>query len=435
MNMVLEVNDKNICTTLLEDKVGNKEYLESLIRLIKNINDNEVICIDGEWGVGKTFFIKQFEYLVNNYKKMDKVPNFDDIKEDLISIIDNNLIFYYNAWENDDHESPFNSIIYNILDEYPKFKDKVIEQVNKEVFVKDILKNLIKIMSNKLLNIDLNADIINQIKTFEDLSKEINTKEEKKKLFKELINKILNNKRMILIVDELDRCNPLYATRMLETIKHFYNLENVTVIIVANNNELKSIINKQYGIDFNSYGYLNKFYDYVITIDSARSLDYCKKFLDFSNHTFLPHDVFYAMLNKYRFTLRECNRYRTLYDTAKDYIEAKEIYYMSFNKKEIDIIYSIILPIILAFKIKDYSAYNECLNKETSSLKVALKDLKIYLDSTEKGGWLYEFIDYSENIKEMNDEYLFNKIIDVYLKIFKTHNFEKTFMKIIKNSL
>ena len=146
---------------------------------------------------------------------------------------------------------------------------------------------------------------IDKIKTFEDLSKEINTKEEKKLLFKELINKILNDKRMILIIDELDRCNPFYATKMLETIKHFYNLKNVTVIIVTNNNELKNIISQQFGAKFNSYSYLNKFYDYIITVDSSRSLDYCKKFLNFSNDTYLPHDVFYAMLNKYKFTLRE----------------------------------------------------------------------------------------------------------------------------------
>ena len=49
---------------------------------------------------------------------------------------------------------------------------------------------------------------------------------------------------MILIVDELDRCNPYYATKLLETIKHFYNLSNVTVIIASNNKELQNTIKK-----------------------------------------------------------------------------------------------------------------------------------------------------------------------------------------------
>ena len=223
----LEVDDLNIHNTLLEDKLNNKEYLSSIIRLIKNINDNEVICIDGEWGVGKTFLIKQFEYLINNYKKYNEIgqfKDFDEVKDDLTNIIDNNLVFYYNAWENDDHDNPFDSIIYNILNAYPKFKDKVTSRFNSEEFLKEVLQLLTKIVSNKLFNIDFNSENIDKIKTFEDLSKEINTKEEKKLLFKELINKILNDKRMILIIDELDRCNPFYATKMLETIKHFYNL-------------------------------------------------------------------------------------------------------------------------------------------------------------------------------------------------------------------
>ena len=96
----LEVDDLNIHNTLLEDKLNNKEYLSSIIRLIKNINDNEVICIDGEWGVGKTFLIKQFEYLINNYKKYNEIgqfKDFDEVKDDLTNIIDNNLVFYYNA--------------------------------------------------------------------------------------------------------------------------------------------------------------------------------------------------------------------------------------------------------------------------------------------------------------------------------------------------
>lgn len=178
----LEVDDLNIHNTLLEDKLNNKEYLSSIIRLIKNINDNEVICIDGEWGVGKTFLIKQFEYLINNYKKYNEIgqfKDFDEVKDDLTNIIDNNLVFYYNAWENDDHDNPFDSIIYNILNAYPKFKDKVTSRFNSEEFLKEVLQLLTKIVSNKLFNIDFNSENIDKIKTFEDLSKEINTKEEK----------------------------------------------------------------------------------------------------------------------------------------------------------------------------------------------------------------------------------------------------------------
>ena len=38
--------------------------------------------------------------------------------------------------------------------------------------------------------------------------------------------------------------------KLLETIKHFYNLSNVTVIIASNNKELQNTIKKQYGQNF-----------------------------------------------------------------------------------------------------------------------------------------------------------------------------------------
>lgn len=434
----LETNDRNMHATLNDDKLNNKEYINSMIRLISNIQDNATICIDGDWGVGKTFLIKQFEYLIKNYKKYSEMYQFNDfeeVKDSLFKIIDNNLIFYYNAWENDDNDDPFESIIYNILDVYPQFKDIVINKFNSEDFFKEVLNLLTKIVTNKLFNIDLNSENIDKIKSFEDLSREINTKEEKKKLFKELIDKILDGKRMILIIDELDRCNPIYATKVLETIKHFYNLKNVTIIVAVNNNELKNIISQQYGMNFNSYSYLNKFYDYIITVDSSRSLDYCKKYLNFSDTTYLPHDVFYAMVDKYKFTLRDCNRYRTLYDTAKDYIESEKNGFMYFNKKESTIVYSIILPIIFAFKIKDIDAYNECLNKETKKLKQTLMYLKEYFEKNERDGWLYEFIDIPYNMEKITDEYLYDKILEVYSKIFKINGFNKKFMSIIRVSL
>lgn len=434
----LEADITNIHNSLLDDRLNNTEYLSSLIRLVNSIKDNEIICIDGEWGVGKTFLVKQFEYLINNYKEyseIDQFKNFDEYREDLINIINTNLAFYYNAWENDNHGNPFESIIYNILNAYPKYKSMVTNKFESEELFKEVLNLLTKIVTNKLFNIDFNSENIDKIKTFEDLSREINTKEEKKKLFKELIDKILNDKRMILIIDELDRCNPIYATKMLETIKHFYNLKNITIIVVANNNELKNIINQQFGINFNSYNYLNKFYDYIMTIDNSRSLKYCKTYLEFSETTYLPHDVFYAMLNKYQFTLRDCNRYRTLYDTAKKYIESEKNGFMYFSQKEATVIYSIILPIIFAFKIKDINAYNECLNKETKKLKENLVYLKEYLDKNEREGWLYDFIDIPRDMKEVTDEYLYNKIIEVFLKLSKMPTFNNTFMSIIKASL
>ena len=421
----LEANDINIHNSLIDDKIGNQEYLSSLIRLISNIDDNEVICIDGDWGVGKTFLVKQLIYLINHYNEDINQEQFKLVepeKDILINICNNNLVFYYNAWENDDHSDVLESIIYNILNEYPKYKN-------------EISSILTKIVSSKLLNIDFSAEKIEKIKTFKDLSDEINTYEERKSLFEELVNKILVDKRMILVIDELDRCNPNFATKILEVIKHFYNLSNITVIIVSNNKELQNTIKQQYGQNFNSYTYLNRFFDYTMTIDNNRSIDYAKKYLEFRAETYLPHDVFYAMTQKYKFSLRDCNRYRVLYDTAVDYIENDNKRNFFFDKKENYCIYSIILPIIYAFKIKDINAYNQCINGQTKKLEEALYYLNDYFNKKGHGRWLLEFVDINKKYEDITDDEIINEISNTFIKVYNSGGIDKIFLKAIRVSI
>ena len=434
----LEANDINIHNSLIDDKIGNQEYLSSLIRLISHIDDNEVICIDGDWGVGKTFLVKELIYLIKHYNENNNQEQYKLVepeKDILINICNNNLIFYYNAWENDDHSDVLESIIYNILNEYPKYKNEISSKFDKTEAIKEILNILTKIVSSKLLNIDLSAEKIEKIKTFKDLSDAINTYEERKSLFEELINKILVDKRMILVIDELDRCNPNFATKILEVIKHFYSLSNVTVIIVSNNKELQNTIKQQYGQNFNSYTYLNRFFDYTMTIDNNRSIDYAKKYLEFRAETYLPHDVFYAMTQKYKFSLRDCNRYRVLYDTAVDYIDNDNKRNFFFNKNENYCIYSIILPIIYAFKVKDINAYNQCIEGQTKKLEEALYYLNDYFNKKGHGRWLLEFVDINKKCEDITDDEIIKEISNTFIKVYNSGGIDKIFLKAIRVSI
>lgn len=434
----LEANDINIHNSLLEDKIGNQEYLSSLIRLISNINDNEVICIDGDWGVGKTFLVKQLIYLIMHYKENSNQEQFklvESEKDSLIDVCQKNLVFYYNAWQNDDHSDVLESIIYNILNDYPKYRNEITNKFDKEETFKELLNIITKVVSSKFLNIDFSAEKIEKIKTFNDLANEINTYEERKKLFEQLINKILVDKRMILVIDELDRCNPNFAIKVLEIIKHFYSLDNVTVIIVSNNKELQNTIKKQYGQNFNAYTYLNRFFDYTMTIDNNRSIEYAKKYLEFKSETYLPHDVFYAMTQKYNFSLRDCNRYRVLYDTAIDYIESTGKRNFFFSKKENYCIYSIILPIIYSFKIKDLNAYNQCLCGQTKKLEEALFYLNEYFNNNGYGRWLLEFVDINKKYEDIMDEEIIKEISNTFIKVFNSGGIERLLLKAIRVSI
>lgn len=360
----IEINEENIKKTIMEDSINNNRKLYSLIRLINTIDSNATICIDGEWGTGKTIFINQFIYLLKNPDSYYEIGIDEDIKEKFNKVSQENLIVYYDAWKNDNHIDPFESIVYNILNVFPKYKSYVPNYT----IVKDVILDFGKRFFEKTT-----FDIVNfeNINTYEDLANRIVTMEEKQDRFKELIDKILGNKRLLLVIDELDRCNPLYASKLLETVKHFYNLKNITVIVIANNKELVNTIKKQYGYEFDAYSYLNKFYDFVITLDNSQKIKYAQSILGFKRETYLPHNIAFEMFKKYNFSYRDCNRYRTMYDVAKEHIEKSRS--EVFDEREYNIVFDIILPIIIAYKVKDIQAYRSVFIGENKYLKESLE--------------------------------------------------------------
>ena len=429
-------DEENVDRSIKDDSVGNQKYLCSILKLLSNIDDNQIICIDGDWGVGKTFLVKQLEYILKKYKDeyyQSRYKILESDREIILKLCDSYYTFYYNAWKNDDHDDPFSSIIYNILNEYPQYKDEITSKFDKEEFLKELLNIVTKILSNNLLKADITAEKIDKIKTFNDLTKEITTIEEKKALFKKLIDLILENKRMLLIIDELDRCNPRFATKLLEVVKHFYDLQNVTVIVVSNNRELQSTIKQQYGQSFDAYSYLNRFFDFTYRIENDRSILYAQNYLKFGLERNLPHYTFFAMIEKYNYSFRDCNRYKVLYDMAISIIEGSNQYTFYLNKKEYMSIQYIIIPIVLALKIKDYEAYNQCLEGKTELLKEAIMYLDDFLCKNNLDGWLREFIETNNTI--VSKTTIANEIAKAFEKLYDLDGMNQWFLDIIKTNI
>lgn len=172
-----------------------------------------------------------------------------------------------------------------------------------------------------------------------------------------------------------------------------------------------------------------------MTIDNNRSIKYSKIYLNFNTQIYLPHDVFYAMIDKYKFTLRDCNRYRVLYDTAVEYIQDTDKRNLFLDQKECSCIYSIILPIIFVFKIKDIYAYNECINGQTKKLEEALHYLNSYFVKNNHGRWLLDFTNINKKDEEITDDDIIENIANIFIKLFNMNGMNKLFLSAIKVSL
>ena len=398
----LLINDDNIRRTLQNDVLGRKPLLFKLIRLLNSIDTNYTISLDGDWGVGKTFFVEQLMYLCYKDENFDLVN--DPYDKELIENFRNKYIpIYYNAWENDDHEDVVESLIYNILDVYPKYKKDIKEKNQKfDTIVKPFLTNLIEKGTLGFIP----KDVFENIKSFEELSNSINTTEEKKKdLFKIFDLLTDDNTRILLIIDELDRCKPDYAVKILESIKHFYSYKNITTLVVTNNSQLSQCVKHFYGSSFDGYSYLNKMYDTVLSLNLKNIENYLTYYLDFIVTDYLSNRIARILINYYKFSLRECNSFINMYNISTKYIRLSN----SFDKNMFILYSSFYLPLGLALKIKDIDEFNRYINGESDEF---FSKLIGYITTGTNGQTYLSWM--NELFQNVDGDKLINKVVNCY---------------------
>lgn len=75
---------------------------------------------------------------------------------------------------------------------------------------------------------------------------------------------------LVFIIDELDRCRPDFAIRLIERIKHFFDIPKIVFVLVMDKTQFSKVICHHYGYD-ETLGkeYLTKFVDFTIELKQA----------------------------------------------------------------------------------------------------------------------------------------------------------------------
>ena len=98
--------------------------------------------------------------------------------------------------------------------------------------------------------------ISNQLDKAEDDRKNLATFKE---YLTELGEKLSSEKKVIFIIDELDRCKPKFALDLIESIKHLFSVPNITFVLVMNRTQLEEAVRSEYGSGVDAARYLQKF--------------------------------------------------------------------------------------------------------------------------------------------------------------------------------
>ena len=84
-----------------------------------------------------------------------------------------------------------------------------------------------------------------------------------------------DKKKLIIFVDELDRCKPSYAIAILEAIKHLFAVEGTVFVLAFDEDQMLETISSTYGLSTSGEGYLRKFIDWRFELPVPNVRKYC----------------------------------------------------------------------------------------------------------------------------------------------------------------
>lgn len=90
------------------------------------------------------------------------------------------------------------------------------------------------------------------------------------------------NKPVVIFIDELDRSNPKFVIKLIEQLKHIFEIPNLAFILTVNKKELSNTIKGIYGSEMDGYAYYKKFTTHDFTLYPIEKLnnDNLKTFIE-----------------------------------------------------------------------------------------------------------------------------------------------------------
>lgn len=414
----------NLLQTFSNDTIGRNQDIAYFINIINAIEDGCTISLDGNWGSGKTFFVKQVKMVLDAYNENIQLmkPSDRQIIQNAFAryyaeepVFPPQVCVYYDAWENDNDSDPVLSLVYQIL------KNANTDFSFKNTSCIDIAASILDFFNGKNW-----SQLINSFKGENPLAP-LEQAKNVEQLITEFLESLLPEKgnRLVIFIDELDRCKPDYAVALLERIKHYFSNDKITFVLSVNTSELQHTIKKHYGNDFDSSRYLDRFFDLRVTLPPANIQKFYNS-LNFNSTHYTFDIVSAAVIDAFHFELREIAKYLRLLKVAASKPAYAHYSYLMGESLQFSICY--IIPIMIGLKISDIQRYNAFIagNDYTPLLEISGALSPRFFTDLLNRGETFDATDSSETVVSIDD-----KLKAVYEAIFSnTYNQQNCYTKI-----
>ena len=354
--------EENIIETLYNDPINRNKDIVYFYNILQAQESASAIAIDGRWGSGKTFFVRQTQMVINALNPSSTIdektkatvrlpfPKNDEENENY------SIAVYYDAWENDNDTEPVLSLIY---------------EITKQLSVDFSLSDISVVKTAGAIIEAISGHNINGIKdalTSEDPFKKFKEEKDVEQKIKDFFASILAERgnRLVIFIDELDRCKPTFAVHLLEQIKHYIFDDRITFVFSINLEQLQHTIKQYYGADFDSCRYLDRFFDLRISMPPANMEKFYSE-IGLESRYYVDI-VTKRIINMYNFELREITRFYSqikaaVYEPTHD-SEKYDFMFPDGKGRQIILIY--IVPLLIGLKIADISKYDQFINGHNS---------------------------------------------------------------------
>lgn len=257
------------------DCLARDQFIDLLIRMIDQICKNSNGCtfaINGPWGYGKTFVLDRLEERLRGTIQPHGAGS-------------PYYIFRYNCWQYDFYEEPAVAIVAALQDELRDQRNLFPEPSENIKALSQVAMELSKKFAKYFLNSIFTVDVMEYWEEFVEAKKDVKTKEQalheydhyfsfKSELdsIRKALNDLSEEKPIVLLIDELDRCVPAYAIKILERLHHIFSeQQNIVVLLAIDQSRLEHSIQTIYGIkDAESMSnYMKKFISFSLSLEAG----------------------------------------------------------------------------------------------------------------------------------------------------------------------
>lgn len=322
-----EPTPEAIDAAISQDPLRRHGEVERFLQMLLAVEPPYTILVNAPWGSGKTFFIKQVERVLrmaNPALEQDSVrldTLFGNTAKDLLAT--SFLPIYFNAWEDDHFDNPILPILATIATSVNESTVHGNEDLKK--CFGEIIEAAISMKFGLSLNVNNIIEGINGVDFLASYKEEKQLRSRIDELLRNYLPGIAN--RAVIFIDELDRCRPEFAVKVLEQAKTLFQQDNIVVVYSTDISQLANSLEGIYGSNFDGVKYLERFYDKRIELNPVKPADYLslKGINPQAGNIFINTTI--ELLNYKKASLRACNRLASSISELLNYMLSCQTFY------------------------------------------------------------------------------------------------------------